>query len=338
MMFLKKVFVIYMLALLISPLVKSQQQVLEPSSDYQYIEYLGVIPDYKKKKKNKISIKWLSQLITGRDPQRLYRPISLFVDSMEQLIILDQSYQGIISYSDSELKPWKVKSEIMLSSLVDLCQHPDGRMLLTDSYLNQVFVYDAEERSLTTFSDSILSKPTGIVCDAHRGRIYVAESGAHRITVFDLAGNFIEHIGSRGFGELEFNFPSFLAIDKNGVLYVVDSMNFRVQLISHDGQFIGAFGENGDSTGNFARPKGIAIDSYGHIYVADALFNAVQVFDKSGELLYYFGNKGAGEGEYMMPMGIFISERNKIFVTDYLNSRIHVYQLNNELLEISIFN
>ncbi|WP_289053990.1 6-bladed beta-propeller [Carboxylicivirga marina] len=315
-----------------------QHQVETIGEDSGYIEYVEMIPEYNAKKKFKFTLKSFLHLLTGKEPQRLYRPVSVFLDDSHQLKVLDQSYQGIIEYAEGEFKPWKVKSKISLTSLVDMCQHRNEAILMTDSYHNQVFIYNEKDRQLKAFSDTLLNQPTGIACDAEREMIYVAETAAHRIAVFDFEGNLIRRIGCRGLGELQFNYPTFLVVGKDGVLYVVDSMNFRIQQISPEGTFITSFGENGDATGSFARPKGIALDSYGHIYVADALFNAVQVFDKNGDLLYYFGNKGTGKGEFMMPMGVYITDMNRIYVTDYLNARIQVYQLNNELIETLFFN
>ncbi|MBK3515888.1 NHL repeat-containing protein [Carboxylicivirga marina] len=315
---------------------QEQVEIIDESSGF--IEYVEVIPECQVTKEFKFSFKSLLHLLTGKEPQRLYRPVSVFLDKNQQLKVLDQSYQGIIRYAEGEFKPWKVKSKIALTSLVDMCQYPDEAVLMTDSYHNQVFLYNEKDRLLKVFSDTILNKPTGIVCDVDRELVYVSETGAHRIAVFDFEGNLIKRIGCRGLGDLQFNYPTFLDVDKDGVLYVVDSMNFRIQQISPGGVFISSFGENGDATGSFARPKGIALDSYGHIYVADALFNAVQVFDKNGDLLYYFGNKGTDIGEFMMPMGVYITDMNRIYVTDYLNARIQVYQLNNELIKSLVFN
>jgi len=87
----------------------------------------------------------------------------------------------------------------------------------------------------------------------------MGETGAHRISVLNRKGEIIKRTGSRGNGPGEFNFPTFIWIDKLGNAYVVDSMNFRIQIFNKNGEFVSAFGEIGDATGYFARPKGIAI-------------------------------------------------------------------------------
>ena len=64
--------------------------------------------------------------------------------------------------------------------------------------------------------------------DDSRDRLYVADTRSHNIKAFDKDGKFLFTIGKRGSGDGEFNFPSYVAVDKNGRLYVTDSFNFRV--------------------------------------------------------------------------------------------------------------
>jgi len=73
------------------------------------------------------------------------------------------------------------------------------------------------------------------------GRIYVLDAGNARIVVFDPAGQYITHWGSRGDGDGEFNFgrrwgtsmrPEYsgsIAVDDDGYIYVADVGNRRFQ-------------------------------------------------------------------------------------------------------------
>lgn len=64
------------------------------------------------------------------------------------------------------------------------------------------------------------------------GRVYVADTGNHRIQVFDLNGNFLLMWGSQGKGNLQFYFPSYVEVDPTGRIYVSDTYNHRVQVFS----------------------------------------------------------------------------------------------------------
>jgi DNA-binding beta-propeller fold protein YncE len=213
-------------------------------------------------------------------------------------------------------------------SIVGSCHTPDGKILFTDSKLNKIFRFVPGNRELQIFNDSIsLDQPTGIAYSAVKEEIWVVETKAHRISVFNKNGELLKQIGGRGNGPGEFNFPTYIWIDRSGTIYVVDAMNFRIQIFDRNGDFISAFGEIGDASGYFARPKGVATDSFGHIYVTDVLYHAVQVFDQNGKLLYVFGSRGSEKEQFWMPTGIFIDDRDFIYIADSYNSRIQIFQL-----------
>lgn len=73
-----------------------------------------------------------------------------------------------------------------------------------------------------------LQGPDGIAVDEQKGLIYVSDTAAHRIEVFDSRGNYIKSIGGFGTGENGFYYPRSLALDREGFLWVADSGNHRV--------------------------------------------------------------------------------------------------------------
>lgn len=70
--------------------------------------------------------------------------------------------------------------------------------------------------------------PDGIAVDEKSGRIFVSDTAAHRIEIFDSRGNFIKSIGGFGTKENGLYYPRDLALDKDGFLWVADSGNHRV--------------------------------------------------------------------------------------------------------------
>ena len=273
--------------------------------------------------------KKIRDLITGKKPQDLKRPVSMVVGKDNSCWILDQESKAIFQLKDKEGKiPRYIENKhYNLASLVGICNFHDHEMLFTDSYLNKIFIINTESKECKGFSDSLkLNKPTGIAYSPIMKEIWLTETAAHRLLVLNENGQVIKTIGKRGSSNGEFNFPTHICIDSLGNVYVVDAMNFRVQVFNKDGVFISVFGKSGDATGYFASPKGIATDSYGNIYVADALFHVIQIFDIKGNFLYAFGSQGQGDGQFWMPSGIYIDKENKIFVADSYNSRIQIFQ------------
>jgi DNA-binding beta-propeller fold protein YncE len=197
---------------------------------------------------------------------------------------------------------------------------------LSDSSLKKVSVYDRHGRFIRTFTDQAFERPTGLAFDEKSRRLYVADTSAHQVLVFQSDGKLERRVGQRGNEAGEFNYPTHLWFGADGSLFVVDSLNYRVQILGNQGALESMFGHLGDSSGEFASPKGIAADSRGHLYVVDSLFGCVQIFNRQGELLLTFGENGTGPGQFWLPAGIFIDERDRIYVADSYNQRVQVFE------------
>ena len=60
-------------------------------------------------------------------------------------------------------------------------------------------------------------------------RIYVSDSGNHRIAIYDDTGTFLSEVGSPGIGDGQFNTPGGITVDRSRI-YVADTLNHRVQV------------------------------------------------------------------------------------------------------------
>ena len=70
--------------------------------------------------------------------------------------------------------------------------------------------------------------PSGVAVD-NAGRLFVSDSGNHRIQVFSQYGEFIGEWGTEGSDDGQFQDPYGLAVDDEGHVYVVDAGNHRIQ-------------------------------------------------------------------------------------------------------------
>lgn len=308
------------------PLLPEYKQ--DDNSSY-YVQYIGQFPSGNVKSTAGF-FERLGNTVLGSEPLLLSKPVGIMALDTESFWILDQGNGMVLMNSGGNLSmPRAVrKKRVSLTSLVGITALGDDEVLFTDSRENKVFCLSLKGREIRVLNSSVmLNQPTGIAFSPVEEEIWVTETGSHRIAVLDRHGELVRHIGRRGSGEGEFNFPTSLWIDASGIAYVVDAMNFRIQIFDRNGRFLSSFGEQGNATGYFARPKGIAVDSHGNIYVADALFNAVQIFDSSGIFLYYFGSQGRGKEQFWMPSGIFIDRDDNIYIADTYNARIQIFQL-----------
>ncbi len=164
------------------------------------------------------------------------------------------------------------------------------------------------------------------------GRIYVADSGNHRIQVFDKDGNFLFKWGSSGTGNSQFNEPWGITVNKDGFVFVTDTWNHRVQVFTAKGEFARQFGmfanaqSNPDvDTDKFWGPRGLATDAEGNVYVSDTGNKRIQKFSADGKLLHAFGGGGIIPGKFEEPVGVALDPQGNIYVADAWNERVQKF-------------
>ena len=274
---------------------------------------------------------WGKLLTVIAGPGRLLglgQPFAITEDSRGRLVLTDPEL-GLVHVLDFErsrhlvLRPSKRETFI---APVGVAVDAADNIYVSDAGRAKVYKFNKKGKRkvvLENGKDGItFLRPTGIAVDGTDGTIYVADTWAHKVLVFDAKGNLLREIGERGVEPGQFNYPTSVALGPEGV-YVVDTMNFRLQVLSREGKSKRVIGQQGDRTGTLLRPKGIAVDSQGNIYVVDGLFENVQVFDAEGRLLYYFET---GDGKFAMPSGIYIAPRDIIYIADTLNRRVQVFR------------
>lgn len=289
-------------------------------------------------KKNKKRVKTAGDLLNviagaGRSEDLvLNKPVSLIADDPMNFWVADQGNGLLFNIRKNKGTTPRafVKGKFRAESIVGICQLPGKGILFSDSRLNKLFMLGEDQKEVMPFAagDSLM-QPTGISWSSVTQEIWVTETAAHRILVYDQEGKRIKTIGTRGDGPGEFNYPIAVSFNRMGQAYIVDALNYRIQVFDQSGKWIRSFGSAGNASGYFALPKGVATDSYGNIYVTDALFHNVQIFSPAGTLLYHFGKQGREQGQFWIPSGIFIDKLDNIYVADSYNSRIQVFKLVN---------
>ncbi len=140
------------------------------------------------------------------------------------LILIDP--EGYVVWGNSGETPFEVLDKL----LRDTIPYYEGRGLLDRTPLAFGLAL-REERS------SALYYPGKLTIDEHSGRLFIADSGHHRVVVAGLDGRVIETIGSGtpglrdgAYEEAQFNDPQGLAVYGN-YLYVADTKNHAIRKI-----------------------------------------------------------------------------------------------------------
>jgi DNA-binding beta-propeller fold protein YncE len=262
------------------------------------------------------------------DPRVLVRPQSGMVDAGGRILVTDVGRGAVFVFDPNlgRLSIWTSADEgYAFATPIGITAGAGGEVLVVDAELRRVVRLAADGKPLGSFGADQLTRPTGLARDPVAERVYVSDTGAHDIKVFDDAGNLLRRIGRRGGGPGEFNAPTHLTLAR-GNLYVTDTLNARVQVLSVEGQPLQSVGQRGLYVGNLTRPKGVAVDGDGNLYVVESYYDHLLVFSPQGEFLLPIGGSGDGIGQFYLPAGAWSDDRGRLFVADMYNGRVVIFR------------
>jgi len=274
-------------------------------------------------------LRWVTGLGGGDpDTRQLLRPQSGVVDPSGRILITDAGLQAIVVFDEADgvLLFWSDAGDgATFLSPVGIAVRPDGSLLVADAELGFVSILAADGTPLGKFGGNELRRPTGLAVDPTTGEVYVSDTGAHAVKVFNSHGQIVRTLGRHGMAPGEFNGPSHLKFDA-GRLFVTDTFNARVQVLTPSGEPLAELGERGLFVGNLVRPKGVTTDSDGNVYVVESYYDHLLVFDSNGNLLLPIGGTGNTAGRFFLPAGIWSDSQDRIFIADMFNGRVVMLQ------------
>jgi len=174
------------------------------------------------------------------------------------------------------------------------------------------------------------------------GNLYVADTDASRIAVFDQTGKFIKQIGSPSpdqptvFPPGQFKTPWDVTIAADGTIIVADTWAHRIQVFDKNGVFKTQWGHyeqaapgQPSAADGFFGPRAVTLDAAGIVYVADTGNKRIRVYSQTGQLLRTIGTSGVQDGQLNEPVGLAINNATgELFVADSWNKRIQVFDMN----------
>jgi hypothetical protein len=295
------------------------------------IRYIGQLATSADLKRRVVGLEALGGAIFGKkSAHAMLTPYAVCTDGGDRIFVADSNAQvvHVFDLTTRRYAQWTPKKPQRFSQPVGVAYDPGlKRLYVSDSIGATVHIFDATNgKHLGHTLPNLFSRPTGIFFDRRSKRLLVTDTTAHNVTVCAPNGDPITRFGRRGDLMGEFNFPTSVTVDSNGLVYVCDALNFRIQQFTPDYKPIRPIGLKGDMPGYFGQPKAVACDSQNHLYVVDAQFEAVQIFSAIGQLLLNFGEEGHRPGQFWLPTGIFIDRGDRIIVADGYNRRIQLFQ------------
>lgn len=167
-----------------------------------------------------------------------------------------------------------------------------------------------------------LKKPSDVRSDAVLDKLYVSDTEASCVYVFDLKQGELRMLSTSGSGLPERITPISLATDRNSNLYVLEPRFKKILVFNSSEKYIRTI----DLMKTSRRPVALAIDkNRERLYVSDVQLNKIFVFNLNGVKLFDFGTPGSGEGEFNRPVSIAIASNGDIIIADAFNARVQIF-------------
>lgn len=212
----------------------------------------------------------------------------------------------------------------------------DSSYLVSNKDDNEIAIIDSEGKLIQKFGESgsregQLDEPTGIDW-SHNGRLYVADKGNDRISVFGQDGVFIMALGKTGLQEeQQLQEPVQVYVDLQERIYVLEKDNSgRVSIFNHTGTLLRQLNSSDFNKfgGGETEIVNITIDNKGLLYAADSENGRVFQIDwQANKLVASFGSKGEQRGQFERVNAMAVLPGNKIAVADIENKKIEIYRL-----------
>jgi len=219
----------------------------------------------------------------GWDKEQFQSPVDIFVYNSLDIYLADFENSRIERY-DKDLNwitsyysndNWESKFQFEFPRSVFMSLH--GDFFIVDSQNNRITKLNASFEPELTFGDfdwgqGVLDEPSHIYV-TNDDIIYVSDSAAGKIRVYDYYGNFLNNIGK---GVLRS--PKGLCVTTEGHIFIADSELNQVVVFDKEGRVLLHLGSSGDKFGAFMEPYDVDVNR-DRLYVADASNHRIQVFE-----------------------------------------------------------
>ena len=192
-------------------------------------------------------------------------PLNAAIDEQGNIYVADSGREQVLIYSrdftylgalgrSGEMQPRGVAVQ-------------GGKLYVADLKNHVIRVYRLSDKQLLTTlpkagtgPEDRLYSPTNLAVD-QQGRVYVSDTGAFCVQVYDAQGNHLRQLGGRGLAPGNFARPKGIAVDHEGRVYVVDAATQVVQLFDNQGRLLMYFGDPSlTGAGSTSLPAGVAVD------------------------------------------------------------------------------
>lgn len=261
-------------------------------------------------------------------PDMLDTPTGLALDRDENIVAVDQKHRRLVRYDPNgrfldEITAWTGMDGLpeSFSRPARVVVDEEGNLLVSDTTKRAVLVFSREGSFLRGIGGPEtdgegLKQPWGLALGPD-GRIYVAEMGGSRISVFQPDGTPERTLMRDGLST-----PAGVAVGPDGSVYVADFGHNRVVRLSQEDRVLAEFGGN---RYGFRKPNNVTLDPDGNLFVTDQDNQRIVKLSPTGSILSVFGEAGSLSGQLQIPEAGVAAPDGRFYVADSHNHRIQVF-------------
>ncbi|CAF4936748.1 unnamed protein product, partial [Rotaria socialis] len=283
----------------------------------------------------------------GGATNQLYRPIGLFVDDDQTVVIADFMNHRIMQWKNGDTTNGHIVAGgkgagnglHQLNIPTDVLIDKETDSLIICDYGNRRVVRWSR-RSGTTQGEILINNIAchGVAMDDQR-YLYVSDAAKHEVRRYQLDennGTLVAGGNGKGNGTNQLNVPRYLFVDRQQTVYVSDNDNHRVmKWVEGATEGIVVAGGQGQGNAQLSSPHGIFVDTLGTLYVADygnhRVMRWTQGDKKQGTVVVGGNGEGAGANQFSYPAGLSFDRHGNLYVADVNNHRVQRFSIEYDL-------
>ena len=304
-------------------------------------------------KEHRTFTQWKQHAITiaggngrGDNLNKLWHPHGIYIyDQMQVIYIADSYNHRILAWFFGEDRGSVVAGDYRQGNKINQLYWPtdvildenNSSLIICDSGNKRIVQWSLESRQ----DIQILMKNIscyGLIMNRNNGDLFISDRERHEVKRWrkdEKEGGGTIVAGGNGIGDQlnQFDYPTFLFVDREETVYVSDCSNHRVMKWlkgAQEGIIVAGGLGGGNNSNQLSYPQGLFINEIGDVYVADYDNHRIMCWplgSQEGHTVVGGNGNGHKSNQLINPISFSFDHHNNLYFTDVGNSRIQQFEL-----------